>query len=351
MTTQQALLLTGHGSHHDALSAAPVYEHADRVRERGCFDAVRTAFWKEQPSLAEVRSTVEAASVYIVPLLTSEGYFAERVFPRELGLAGDKLEGERDVYYTEPVGTHERLADVIVNRVNTVTNEAANQADIGLVLVGHGTDRHERSADATVAHADRLRNRGTFASVESAFLDQTPNVDGVTERVDTTDIVVVPLFVSNGHHVTRDIPAALGLPAVGDPFGGPTPVGEKRLWYAGAVGTAPSLTDVVIERAAEAGAETQPGRTSEAGPSEAEVAFLSWLEGGSQDGVDGSERTREWGELAITVTEDCDDRRFDVRHESDRSAPVGDLDQLSTSAEVRDKTGRDNAGNHRPLRT
>lgn len=357
MSVDQALVLAGHGSHHDSGSAAPIYEHADRIRRRGCFDAVRPAFWKEQPSLAEVRSTLEAATNYVVPLLTSEGYFAGRVFPRELALNEDASDDESAVTYTEPVGTHERLGEVITDWANAITGDDVNNADIGLALVGHGTERHERSADATVAHATRLRETNRFASVQAAFLDQEPNVADITRRVEDSGLVVVPLFMSNGHHVTRDIPDAIGLTADDGPFGGPTRVNGTRLWYTRAIGTAPTLTAMILDRAAEVGADVRPGLVDPLTiTSKAEAAFLRWLEPDRGRESDPrhrpSEQTRGWGELVITVNRTVDhDRFYSIRHGSDREAPRAELDALPSPTAVRERTGLDEGGNHRPLRT
>lgn len=353
MPDTQALVLAAHGSHHDLRSAAPVHAHANRIRERGGFDAVRAAFWKEQPSLAEVLATVEGSTTYVVPLMTSEGYFTDRVFPRELGLEDGRADGD-DVRYTPPVGTHERIVDVVLDRVDSVLDDAVNESEVGLALVGHGTERHDESATATVAQADRLRALDRFAAVEPLFLDQAPTVGDLGRVFDVDGVVVVPFFVADGHHVRRDIPDALGLPTRDEPFGGPTPVDGKRVWYTGAVGTAPGLTTVILERAAEAGAGL-PG-DSGSGPasfSEAARAFLRWLEGGDEisNVVANSGRIRSWGELAITVTPEDDTRRYAVRHRDDRDVPAAELDHLAAPTAVRKRTGTDDSGNHRPLRT
>lgn len=353
MPDTQALVLAGHGSHHDPRSAAPVHAHAGRIHERGCFDTVRAAFWKEQPSLAEVLGTVEAAPIYVVPLMTSEGYFTDRVFPRELGL-GDGRVDRQDVRYTAPVGTHERIVDVVLDRVDSVLDDV-DHSGVGLALVGHGTERHEQSASATVTQADRLRALDRFAAVEPVFLDQAPAVGDLGELFDVDGVVVVPFFVADGHHVRRDIPDALGLPTRDEPFGGPTPVGEKQVWYTGAVGTAPGLTAVILERAAEAGAGF-PGDSGSgsASFSEAERAFLRWLEGGDEISTVAaiSGHTRTWGELSISVTATAEgNRRHEIRHLADRDVPTAKLDSLTSPAAVRDQTGTNEIGNHRPLRT
>ena len=82
----EALVIVAHGSHLNAGSSAPTFDHADTVRATGAFDEVREGFWKEEPSFREVLRTVESDEVYVVPLFISEGYFTEEVIPRELRL-------------------------------------------------------------------------------------------------------------------------------------------------------------------------------------------------------------------------------------------------------------------------
>lgn len=345
MSADQTLVLAAHGSQHDAKAAAPVHAHADRLRERGGFDTVRAAFWKEQPSLASVLATIEARTAYVVPLMMSRGYFTERVFPRELGLGEGSTAGQT-VRYAEPVGTHQRLADVIVDRVDAVLEGRVGDGDVGVAIVGHGTERHPGSASASLDHAARLRVTSRYAAVEALFLDQSPSVADLTDRFDVEDVAIVPLFVAAGGHVGSDVPAAIGLPNQ-DPFGGPTSVDGHRLWYAEPVGTAPSLIAVILERAAEVGADTRAGRAApETELARSERAFLERLVR-----VESTSGVRPWGELAITITADDGRRRFAIRHADDIDVPRAGLDRLVDSAAVRARTGFDDAGNHRPLRT
>ena len=270
----QALVIVAHGSHLNPDASTPTYDHADTIREAGAFDEVRTAFWKEEPSFREVLRTVESEEVYVVPLFISEGYFTEQVIPRELRLeeweedawdsggtsathatleAGD-IDGA--VHYCGPVGTHDAMSDVIVRRAETVTDDPEVGAEFGLAVVGHGTERNENSAKAIEYHADRIAERDRFDEVKALFMDEDPEVDDVTDFFESDDIVVVPLFVADGYHTQEDIPEDMGLT---DDYrtGWETPaeVDGHRVWYAGAVGTEALMADVVLERAADAGAD------------------------------------------------------------------------------------------------
>ena len=69
-------------------------------------------------------------------------------------------------------------------------------------------------------------------------------------------VVVVPLFVADGYHTQEDIPEDMGLcEDYRDGWAVPERVDGHDIWYAGAVGTEPLTADVILERAADAGAD------------------------------------------------------------------------------------------------
>jgi sirohydrochlorin cobaltochelatase len=269
-----ALVIVAHGSHLNPDSSTPTHDHADTIRAVGAFDEVRTGFWKEEPSFREVLRTVDADEVYVVPLFVSEGYFTEQVIPRELRLeewdpeAWDSdgtsathvtLTAEdtgQTVHYCGPVGTHDSMTDVIVRRAESVTGDPDVGEGFGLAVVGHGTKRNENSAKAIEYHARRVEAMDRFDEVRALFMDEEPEIDDVTDYFESDDVVVVPLFIADGFHTQEDIPEDMGLT---DDYrtGWETPadVDGHRIWYAGAVGTEPLMADVVLERAAEAGAD------------------------------------------------------------------------------------------------
>jgi sirohydrochlorin cobaltochelatase len=270
----QALVIVAHGSHLNPGSSTPTYDHADTIRASGAFDEVREAFWKEEPSFREALRTVESDEVFVVPLFVSEGYFTEEVIPRELRLeewdvsawesdgtsashatlrAGDV---EKTVHYCGPVGTHDSMADVLVQRAESITGDPDVGDGFGLAVVGHGTERNENSAKAIHYHADRVRETGRFDEVEALFMDEDPEVDDVEEFFESDDVVVVPLFIADGFHTQEDIPEDMGLTDdYRTGYDVPADVDGTRIWYAGAVGTEPLMADVILERAADAGAD------------------------------------------------------------------------------------------------
>jgi Uncharacterized conserved protein len=273
-TSMQSLVIVAHGSHLNPDSSAPTYSHADTVRAADAFDEVRTGFWKEEPHFREVLRTVEGDEIYIVPLFISEGYFTEQVIPRELrltdwdvaewgsdGLSADQAtlvaeDIDREIHYCGPVGTHEAMTDVLIRRAESVTDDPDVGDGFGFAVVGHGTERNANSAKAIQYHADRIRETGRFDEVKPLYMDEDPEVDDVAEYFDSDDVVVVPLFIADGFHTQEDIPEDMGL--TDDYRTGydiPAEVDDIRVWYAGAVGTEPLTADVIVERAAEAGAD------------------------------------------------------------------------------------------------
>jgi sirohydrochlorin cobaltochelatase len=163
---------------------------------------------------------------------------------------------EKTVHYCGPVGTHDAMTDVIVRRAETVTGDPDVGEGFGLAVVGHGTERNENSAKAIQYHADRIRESGRFEEVMAVFMDEDPEVDDVATLFSTDDVVVVPLFIADGFHTQEDIPEDLGLTDdYREGYDVPAEVDGRRIWYAGAVGTEPLMADVVLERAAEAGAD------------------------------------------------------------------------------------------------
>ncbi|MFB6310015.1 MAG: CbiX/SirB N-terminal domain-containing protein [Salinirussus sp.] len=326
MTSPETIVIAAHGSLEDGRAAAPAHAHAERLRAQGVADAVRVGFWKEEPALRSVVQSIETGAATVVPLLTSEGYFAREVFPTELELPRESAVTLR---YTDPIGTHPSVATVIDDRVAT---HADHPESTTVILVGHGTERNPRSAAATRRHADRVQARGTYAAVHAAFLDDDPAVVDVLERVSTNEVVVVPVFIADGPHAAEDVPASFGHPGIGQTAN----ISGHRVHYTGAVGTAPSLADVIIERAVEAGAvidRDESGRGVQA----AERRLCERLA--------SDDMPSKWGQVRIREQPES----FAVCHVNDSDQPIPTLDEMETLAALRARVRRDATGGYRPL--
>src|SRR5688572_11454503 len=153
--SDSTLIVVGHGSTLNAESSAPTYQHAAELRQRGIFGQVLEAFWKLEPGIAGVLRGAFTPTVFVVPLFISEGYFTEEVIPRELGMPlqdgqyGRVLrKGSQTIYYCGPVGTHESMTQVLLERARNVV--AAHPfprhpapRETALFIAGHGTSNNE----------------------------------------------------------------------------------------------------------------------------------------------------------------------------------------------------------------
>lgn len=117
-----------------------------------------------------------------------------------------------------------------------------------LVLAGHGSHLNGNSSAPVLAHAAELRRRGTFEQVHTAFWKEEPSLARVLDGVSANEVVVVPVFISNGYFTKTVIPREMRLD-------GPLTEREgQAIRYTAPVGADLSLANVVVERALEAGA-------------------------------------------------------------------------------------------------
>lgn len=266
--TDAALVVLGHGATQNPDSERPVFQHAAELRRRGVFREVREAFWKQEPQVKQVLAALNAKRVFIVPLFISEGYFAGQVIPRELGFGQDlqcqSADSER--YYTQPIGTHDRMTEVLLARAGEVVEQfpfprAPKPKDSTLFIAGHGTERNEQSRKSIARQVDLIRALQIYGGVHAVFLDEDPRIGDCYSLAQTRNLIVVPFFISDGLHTIEDIPVLLGEServvkerlAAGQPtWRNPSEKHGKLTWYSPAVGSAPLIADVIMERVREA---------------------------------------------------------------------------------------------------
>lgn len=255
----RALILLGHGSSHNPDSSRPTRLHADAIRRRGVFDEVFAAFWKEKPHFRDALTLVKSDDVVLVPFFISNGYFTEQIIPREFGLKGRVTEsGSRRILYAEPVGTHASMTRALLQSADLVVAGSGAPApppmETTLIVVGHGTEQNDHSADAILRQVELLKAENRFADVRAAFTAQEPRDADALANVRTSNVIVTPFFISDGQHSGEDIPVSMGFAPKGRPWKNPVEVrkGEvRRLWYARAIGSEPAMEEVILERARE----------------------------------------------------------------------------------------------------
>ena len=268
-----ALLIVAHGSTVNPDSSAPTLAHAADIRRRKIFADVECAFWKEEPSLRDAMFLFDPGfirEVYVVPNFISEGYFTQAVVPRELELNGPitKRSNGQLWKYCQPVGNHPLMTELLLKRARDIAPDAA-PAETTLLIVAHGTDLNENSAVAAKREAEKIRALGKYATVLNVYMEEPPLVSDWQKLTKTSNVVVVPFFISDGLHSYEDIPVLLGIVAAGVDRGRPgsappaTARGEifrhnpyridgRSLFYAPSIGTDPGLADIILEQASNA---------------------------------------------------------------------------------------------------
>ncbi len=243
MNDGRGVLLVGHGSHLNPDSSAPTLQHAGHLRALDRFQEVHTGFWKEEPSLSRALESFDVANVTVVPVFMSNGYFVQEVIPREMRLSGrvSCVDG-KSVRYTPAIGDHPSLARVVVERAR----EAGATPEDALAVLGHGTPRNPESERNIYRQSDYVRDLGIFREVTTVFIDQEPDMRNVFDMVEARRVVMVPLFIADGWHVGETIPEDMALDANAERPDG------RALLYARAVGTHPSVADVITELVEEA---------------------------------------------------------------------------------------------------
>src|SRR5262249_1570590 len=104
--------------------------------------------------------------VYVVPNFISEGYFTQAVVPRELELNGQitKRPNGQIWRYSEPVGNHPLVTDLLLKRARNIAPDAA-PAETSLLIVAHGTDLKERGGGVGKGEEEKIRALGYSAVV------------------------------------------------------------------------------------------------------------------------------------------------------------------------------------------
>ncbi|NBR96808.1 MAG: hypothetical protein EBT48_04285 [Verrucomicrobia bacterium] len=152
MLKETALILAGHGSTKNADSSRFTRETAHRIRARGIFGEVRSAFWKEQPSYADAIQGLKTKKVVVVPWFLANGYFTTKILAREFAeTAGVECR------VTEPIGSRPEILSHFQKRAKrllAVKDWKPNQ--VSLLVASHGTPLHTGSRGAAVGLAEQL---------------------------------------------------------------------------------------------------------------------------------------------------------------------------------------------------
>ena len=250
------LVAVAHGSR-DPRAAATVTALVDAVRSRAPGADVRAAFLDHcAPSLPQVLASLapdEAAAPYqcvALPLLLTAAYHSKADIPAQLAAATAVLPG-LDVVSAGTLGPHPLLVAALERRLReagVAVDSAAERAATGVVLAAAGSS--DPAANATIAAlaARWQRERGWAAVVPGYASAAGPRPDEAVRAAAAAcagpgRVVVATYLLAPGYFADKIRAAALGA-------------GARAV--SGALGAAPEVADVVVERYLAAAAEASP---------------------------------------------------------------------------------------------
>lgn len=249
---QASLVLIGHGSTLNLDSCLPTYQHARAIKKRNLFADVQPTFWKEHPSFQETLNQIKTEQVYLVPNFMAEGYFTQTIIPQEFNRLNASHQFQ--FHFCRPVGTHPSMTQALLHRAQTVTSPPSPE-ETCLLLVGHGTERHENSGNTLYQQVEYLNQLKLYREVKGAFMEQPPFIKDWAALTSLPNVIVVPFFIADGLHSYEDIPVLLGLMNQVDTSlaskslfqQNPYHIGQRRLWYTPAIGTETYISDVILD--------------------------------------------------------------------------------------------------------
>ena len=129
-----------------------------------------------------------------------------------------------------------------------------------LVLIGHGSHLNGESAVAAYRYAELIRARGLFDEVIEGYWKEEPSLRQVLRTTASTDVTVIPMFISEGYFTETVIPRELGLGHQGPvpPEGIARVIGGRTVRYTLPYGVHPGMADVIVARAREVLPELGP---------------------------------------------------------------------------------------------
>jgi len=250
--TGSGLLIAAHGSNTEPGVNLRIRRMAERLGVMDGFDEVCCAFHQGEPGFAAALDAMSAECVAVVPLMTSNGYYAETVLPRALAEA--TRSPHVTIHRTQAVGGHPRVPPLARDRVKALLRRFdMDGASTAVVIVGHGTPRHRQSRDTTLRCVQAVHDAGCVDAAMPAFLDDEPSIEAVASSLRHESAILVPFLIGRGLHGAIDIAERFGLVVGGDaepPVLQPT--GERRVVLDLPVGCLPEIMDLVVEMATEA---------------------------------------------------------------------------------------------------
>jgi sirohydrochlorin cobaltochelatase len=155
------------------------------------------------------------------------------------------------------------MTDLLLQRAAEVALDV-DPRETSLLIVAHGTDLNENSAVAAKREGEKIRALKKYGDVLNVYMEQAPLVADWKKLTKSPNVVVVPLFISDGLHSYEDIPALLGIAEARSASQrhanifrhNPYKIDNRSLFYAPSIGTDPRVADIVVAQAQSFDAES-----------------------------------------------------------------------------------------------
>jgi sirohydrochlorin ferrochelatase len=203
-----AVVLVAHGERGGEGANARAVRLVDEVgRGLGGDTTVTVGFLKARPALEEALEQATAggiARLIVLPLLMSDGYFAQALVPAVVASAGAHA---TRITLAPPIGCERAMHKLALDRARTIARRRGWET-ASVLVVGHGTRASPASRRTTEAAAAVIAGAAEFARcrVAFAFLDDEPPVAEALSRL-PRPVVVVPYLWSAGRHALEDLGA------------------------------------------------------------------------------------------------------------------------------------------------
>ncbi|MDR2698955.1 MAG: hypothetical protein LBB30_04700 [Candidatus Methanoplasma sp.] len=248
------VLLIGHGSrlpHNKEMADM----HARLLKNKGY--RVYTAFNEmTDPSIEETMYAMVgdgAEEIVVLPLFIAPGRHTDADIPIKLGIPegyGSRVSSRygRDVivHYKEPFGDDPGVTDILLRRLK----ETDCSGSTGVLVFAHGSPLRYNS-ELVNRTSGRLRDSG----VRNVFVGfneyNEPSIeDSYAEMIGAgfDRIIMLPMFLASGAHISEEIPGKLGIPEGGR--GGTVTKGGRNITvlYTEPLGLCPEINDILVRK-------------------------------------------------------------------------------------------------------
>lgn len=228
--SRTALLLAAHGERRPDATNEGVFRLAEALAGRGLEVAV--GFISGVPSIKEALQTLVADRVLVYPLFAANGYFTR---DRLVQILDEAKNAGRNIEMLTPLGLDPGLPSVVLQQASHAAHEHGLAPERStVVLLAHGSQRNPASRQSTEALARALERHGVFGKIVVAFLEEPPSLDEAIASIEGP-AVVVGVFSGEGLHGAKDAPGLVAR------------IGRRDVVFAGIMGTAPGIADLVAQ--------------------------------------------------------------------------------------------------------